>query len=53
MSKIERGKEASSNIVNGDGCNVLFYLGIEDQPTNLCDSYKFERVLTVKEFAED
>ena len=34
-------------------CNVLFCLGIEDQPANLCDSYRFERVLTVKESAED
>ena len=34
-------------------CNVLFCLGIENQPANLCDSYRFERVLTVKESAED
>ena len=34
-------------------CNVLFCLSIEDQPANLCDSYRFEWVLTVKESAEE
>ena len=34
-------------------CNVLFCLGIEDQPANLCDSCRFEWVLTVRESAED
>ena len=36
-----------------EDCNVLFCLGIEDQPANLCDSYGFERVLIVKESVED
>ena len=33
-------------------CNVLFFLGIEDQPTNPCDSCGLEWVLIVKESAE-
>ena len=38
---------------SAEDCNVLFCLGIEDRPTNLCDSCRFERVLTVKDSVED
>jgi len=38
---------------SGEDCNVLFCLGIEDQPANLCDSYRLERVLIVKESTKD
>ena len=34
-------------------CNVLFCLGIEDQPANLYDSHRFEQALTVRELAVD
>ena len=48
------GYDTTNTSVDSDAkCNVLFCLGIEDQPANLCDSYRFERVLTVKESAED